>query len=145
MIRRPPSTNRTDTLFPYTTLFRSRDAEHQARVDDGRRALTRAPALQPYGDSIALEGAEEHGAVARILIELLAAALAFLLQRAQRRAERGRKLNDDGGGDIGHHAKRDHRHTLQRAAGEHVAEVQHAALGALEKIAHRNRDRKSVG
>src|SRR3546814_5961356 len=67
----------------------ARDAEHQARVDDGRRALTRAPALQPYGDSIALEGAEEHGAVARILIELLAAALAFLLQRAQRRAERG--------------------------------------------------------
>src|SRR3546814_12856520 len=23
MIRRPPRTNRTDTLFPYTTLFRS--------------------------------------------------------------------------------------------------------------------------
>src|SRR3546814_15127487 len=23
MIRRPPGTNRTDTLFPYTTLFRS--------------------------------------------------------------------------------------------------------------------------
>src|SRR3546814_15534745 len=53
----------------------ARDAEHQARVDDGRRALTRAPALQPYGDSIALEGAEEHGAVARILIDVLAAAL----------------------------------------------------------------------
>src|SRR3546814_16889729 len=26
MIRRPPRTTRTDTLFPYTTLFRSRDA-----------------------------------------------------------------------------------------------------------------------
>src|SRR3546814_9133045 len=26
MIRRPPSTTRTDTLFPYTTLFRSVDA-----------------------------------------------------------------------------------------------------------------------
>src|SRR3546814_19557773 len=25
MIRRPPRTTRTDTLFPYTTLFRSRD------------------------------------------------------------------------------------------------------------------------
>src|SRR3546814_11280791 len=26
MIRRPPSSTRTDTLFPYTTLFRSHDA-----------------------------------------------------------------------------------------------------------------------
>src|SRR3546814_17565446 len=31
MIRRPPRSTRTDTLFPYTTLFRSvdRDAERQ--------------------------------------------------------------------------------------------------------------------
>src|SRR3546814_16120726 len=28
MIRRPPSSTRTDTLFPYTTLFRSEVAEH---------------------------------------------------------------------------------------------------------------------
>src|SRR3546814_19877320 len=27
MIRRPPRSTRTDTLFPYTTLFRSRDGE----------------------------------------------------------------------------------------------------------------------
>src|SRR3546814_18354804 len=27
MIRRPPRSTRTDTLFPYTTLFRSRDAD----------------------------------------------------------------------------------------------------------------------
>src|SRR3546814_18648702 len=26
MIRRPPRSTRTDTLFPYTTLFRSKDA-----------------------------------------------------------------------------------------------------------------------
>src|SRR3546814_1417844 len=38
MIRRPPRSTRTDTLFPYTTLFRSKDAlraiqfEHQ--IDD---------------------------------------------------------------------------------------------------------------
>src|SRR3546814_17303180 len=31
MIRRPPRSTRTDTLFPYTTLFRSRGAPH-ARV-----------------------------------------------------------------------------------------------------------------
>src|SRR3546814_6487975 len=28
MIRRPPRSTRTDTLFPYTTLFRSDDAAH---------------------------------------------------------------------------------------------------------------------
>src|SRR3546814_12624937 len=40
MIRRPPRSTRTDTLFPYTTLFRSRrryivDDEHR---DDRRHA-----------------------------------------------------------------------------------------------------------
>src|SRR3546814_9631016 len=28
MIRRPPRSTRTDTLFPYTTLFRSASAQH---------------------------------------------------------------------------------------------------------------------
>src|SRR3546814_20394573 len=33
MIRRPPRSTRTDTLFPYTTLFRSDDFDHgQYRV-----------------------------------------------------------------------------------------------------------------
>src|SRR3546814_1686826 len=44
MIRRPPRSTRTDTLFPYTTLFRSgdaalarilRNAEDAAQGDDG--------------------------------------------------------------------------------------------------------------
>src|SRR3546814_18659134 len=32
MIRRPPRSTRTDTLFPYTTLFRSRGAVHEHGV-----------------------------------------------------------------------------------------------------------------
>src|SRR3546814_11062597 len=32
MIRRPPRSTRTDTLFPYTTLFRSRMRTHQSRL-----------------------------------------------------------------------------------------------------------------
>src|SRR3546814_17775293 len=36
MIRRPPRSTRTDTLFPYTTLFRSHDAV-------AGRELARAP------------------------------------------------------------------------------------------------------
>src|SRR3546814_7404280 len=34
MIRRPPRSTRTDTLFPYTTLFRSpRQVEHHGHVE----------------------------------------------------------------------------------------------------------------
>src|SRR3546814_2926954 len=40
MIRRPPRSTRTDTLFPYTTLFRSRHSARQAggSLSVGRRA-----------------------------------------------------------------------------------------------------------
>src|SRR3546814_2348887 len=55
MIRRPPRSTRTDTLFPYTTLFRSGTGRHrlpdrlaedqgavlEAGADPGRRALGR--------------------------------------------------------------------------------------------------------
>src|SRR3546814_5133383 len=33
MIRRPPRSTRTDTLFPYTTLFRSEFSQHDLRSD----------------------------------------------------------------------------------------------------------------
>src|SRR3546814_6900513 len=36
MIRRPPRSTRTDTLFPYTTLFRSRRAVGRDHVVEGR-------------------------------------------------------------------------------------------------------------
>src|SRR3546814_2934002 len=43
MIRRPPSSTRTDTLFPYTTLFRSlllaRQALHRPQRLASRQAL----------------------------------------------------------------------------------------------------------
>src|SRR3546814_18547036 len=57
MIRRPPRSTRTDTLFPYTTLFRSaagtphleslRSMHYQASV------LTYEAALEGYGIAIA--------------------------------------------------------------------------------------------
>src|SRR3546814_20703110 len=43
MLRRPPRSTRTDTLFPYTTLFRS-DHEHQYRTQGRERhILLRVP------------------------------------------------------------------------------------------------------
>src|SRR3546814_20431569 len=38
MIRRPPRSTRTDTLFPYTTLFRSNAFQQSIRGGDSRRA-----------------------------------------------------------------------------------------------------------
>src|SRR3546814_16601307 len=35
MLRRPPRSTRTDTLFPYTTLFRSRE-DHRRAIGFGR-------------------------------------------------------------------------------------------------------------
>src|SRR3546814_18245929 len=52
MIRRPPRSTRTDTLFPYTTLFRSGGAE-EVRVHDPC-ALEMAQAVL---DGTVLEGA----------------------------------------------------------------------------------------
>src|SRR3546814_13530151 len=39
MIRRPPRSTRTDTLFPYTTLFRSGSDCHPYAVSGRRRAV----------------------------------------------------------------------------------------------------------
>src|SRR3546814_20112290 len=42
MILRPPRSSRTDTLFPYTTLFRSGLAFYEHRHDDGDVGKMRA-------------------------------------------------------------------------------------------------------
>src|SRR3546814_2217430 len=47
MIRRPPRSTRTDTLFPYTTLFRSKDAGH---VGVGTVMLWDRGIWEPEGD-----------------------------------------------------------------------------------------------
>src|SRR3546814_11713859 len=54
MIRRPPRSTRTDTLFPYTTLFRS--ARHvqqrkrgKQRVGEPVEALCLSVRTQPFG------------------------------------------------------------------------------------------------
>src|SRR3546814_5319585 len=52
MIRRPPRSTRTDTLFPYTTLFRSPHSVKVRRLDTNEEitvSLTDAPAVKPGG------------------------------------------------------------------------------------------------
>src|SRR3546814_3014469 len=42
MIRRPPRSTRTDTLFPYTTLFRSQQVASLGNARPGHREVRRA-------------------------------------------------------------------------------------------------------
>src|SRR3546814_17973377 len=48
MIRRPPSSSRTDTLFPYTTLFRSVTTRCQRKRKDRGRTVLMEMALMDF-------------------------------------------------------------------------------------------------
>src|SRR3546814_14158490 len=71
MIRRPPRSTRTDTLFPYTTLFRSEFSRRLGRVDRGGRieaivaiaaGRRRGLAEMPEQDRAAAPRGLDHGA-----------------------------------------------------------------------------------
>src|SRR3546814_10863022 len=59
MIRRPPRSTRTDTLFPYTTLFRS-EAGREARIKQGRNGEVpdRRGPYPPTGETARRHGAD---------------------------------------------------------------------------------------
>src|SRR3546814_13813736 len=63
MIRRPPRSTRTDTLFPYTTLFRSvvrHVGAGRRPLHAGRRAVELDQAAEirrPLGEALVLDGA----------------------------------------------------------------------------------------
>src|SRR3546814_19292784 len=58
MIRRPPRSTRTDTLFPYTTLFRSDTAERATDAESGRAGPGTAPAGSVGGHQAAARRGE---------------------------------------------------------------------------------------
>src|SRR3546814_6505907 len=51
MIRRPPRSTRTDTLFPYTTLFRSGGAAGRVRLGMGSDEVDRGEDRLLAGDA----------------------------------------------------------------------------------------------
>src|SRR3546814_18361042 len=77
MIRRPPRSTRTDTLFPYTTLFRSPTVATLARLDGGNPAgdigkgrLQIAQCRQP-GRGATLQRLDDRGERRLVVGELL--------------------------------------------------------------------------
>src|SRR3546814_11155918 len=79
MIRRPPRSTRTDTLFPYTTLFRSFPCRRKSSSGDGEQQPRR---LVDRG----------HEAVAIQLLGRLA--LVVAVRHAPHRAARGARGDD---------------------------------------------------
>src|SRR3546814_14724157 len=61
MIRRPPRSTRTDTLFPYTTLFRSADADIVADTVESRLLQLRPDVVEHRADDpVGQARREEH-------------------------------------------------------------------------------------
>src|SRR3546814_3889361 len=59
MIRRPPRSTRTDTLFPYTTLFRSSERADRTKVDHVPRQF-RIDGLANESDDLRVLAAADH-------------------------------------------------------------------------------------
>src|SRR3546814_1324175 len=71
MIRRPPRSTRTDTLFPYTTLFRSRAARGRGTPRrGGRRPAAGDTALRKPGERRDEHRSEEHTSELQSLMRL---------------------------------------------------------------------------
>src|SRR3546814_6299769 len=90
MIRRPPRSTRTDTLFPYTTLFRSLHRVQRKLADVERDEL-------PFGEAAVLKRVfriARLGEVARRKLARIGDDEAARLQRADIGLERGRVHRD---------------------------------------------------
>src|SRR3546814_19776576 len=67
MIRRPPRSTRTDTLFPYTTLFRSRS---KCGSTESCSDTTERPAMKKNPDNtLLLVLSEKEAAIVRNIVE----------------------------------------------------------------------------
>src|SRR3546814_6603232 len=82
MIRRPPRSTRTDTLFPYTTLFRS---------NDGRKRLAKIvlrlpPEQRPCARDV--ERSEEHTSELQSLMRISYAV--FCLKKKTRKSSKNK-------------------------------------------------------
>src|SRR3546814_18421309 len=94
MIRRPPRSTRTDTLFPYTTLFRSGRVLQQAGHHLGGVDLVHSEGLQqaerlPFGGAVKGRGDQ---------VEAAALGGTYLVQQFLVRAER--RVLDGAGGTL---------------------------------------------
>src|SRR3546814_4266205 len=122
MIRRPPRSTRTDTLFPYTTLFRSRLRALRAVEGNARREGPELPRLtwRPGLWLLPAQMRRTQRALACRLGEGPAAVAPALVGRAVRHRD---DLLAQGPGDGGGLARRDFRVPGVAVARHHLCEA----------------------
>src|SRR3546814_8189315 len=112
MIRRPPRSTRTDTLFPYTTRFRS-DAAHVG-IGDGERQIRRDRGVDRV-PAVAQHRSEEHTSELQSLMRSSYAV--FCLKKKINDTEEIKSANTDTDYECKtHHITQHDRHTQ---TGEH--------------------------
>src|SRR3546814_3891542 len=112
MIRRPPRSTRTDTLFPYTTLFRSADprrighrqGSRRARDPRDRAAPERAVRCDQHGRS------EEHTSELQSLMRISYAV--FCLKKKKQQQEHNPHLHKPNPGRTTLHTKHSYTQTM---------------------------------
>ena len=132
----------TITQTPLSDLFTQPHQEHGARcqADHRRHAKAKAwcqhqtrRAFKRNRNTHRLKKRQTQGAVARELRDLAAAGFAFFLELLECGNHISEQLHDDGGRDVGHDAQCKDREAFQRAAREHIEQIQNAALLAAEQ------------
>src|SRR3546814_8727571 len=101
MIRRPPRSTRTDTLFPYTTLFRSfRGGRHRTRRQPGGLGHPRRPRRQ-RADGKVVEGegekrkrSEEHTSELQSLMRISYAVFCLKKKKQNKHKKMNRRHNN---------------------------------------------------
>src|SRR3546814_1038538 len=94
MIRRPPRSTRTDTLFPYTTLFRSwrRSSRWRVRGTAGRSARPgTSPARTPRRPPASSKRSEEHTSELQSLMRISYAVFCLKKKKENKNTERNRR------------------------------------------------------
>src|SRR3546814_6343512 len=86
MIRRPPRSTRTDTLFPYTTLFRSACGERAGARGSAVSAVKPFPGRTKKGRQIAGPRSEEHTSELQSLMRISYAV--FCLKKKKKKHNR---------------------------------------------------------
>src|SRR5690606_2452883 len=81
-----------------------------------------------------LNDSQHQRSVTRVLTDLTAPGLAFLLQLLQLRTDSGHELHDDRRRDIRHDPQRKNAHALQRAAGKHVEQAKEGPFVLTEQL-----------
>src|SRR3546814_5708361 len=98
MIRRPPRTTRTDTLFPYTTLFRSTSPFNGSGplasfADQGTGAGTRQSGFGGFFSSLFSQGrSEEHTSELQSLMRISYAVFCLKKKKQQNNQETSQRL-----------------------------------------------------